>query len=295
MDPFTTVAVSTVVRYGVPKIVEFSLPKIKKASTVMVRMIPHKDANKDSEEKTAEPEQQCKHIKLSHPLRIIQHDMNIPSSFSENQMQRIKHEAGEDYAKIAKAQNEIMFLSNSIEYFLKSHLNRYGIDRGISYALQYDMQSVTNHLKDTRGLRFPGYLLHQCKCLSESIEEYNLLYDAILNDGHVTSWNEKKAEEELGRTYGIDKRESIVKDYIPYKYRIPWKREASKEGENSKKWMQIFKSNKEHVNEEAYDELYILAGELTANENLEEKIRKRLENTKGKRIILDSNPTNQDE
>ena len=97
---------------------------------------------------------------LSKPLNIIENGLSVPVSFAENQIIRIQTEITDDLT-ILKGQNEILFLSNSIRYFVESHMGRTGIDRGISYALQYDMKAVTNYLKNNTGLRFPGYLLHQ--------------------------------------------------------------------------------------------------------------------------------------
>lgn len=53
----------------------------------------------------------------------------------------------------------MMFLTNSINYFVKSHKNRTGIDRSITYALQkMILKLLWNILKNL--IRFPGYLLH---------------------------------------------------------------------------------------------------------------------------------------
>lgn len=74
--------------------------------------------------------------KLTKPLSIIDSGLSIPASFYENQTVKINNEISDDLA-VLKGQNEINFLSNSIRYFVDSHIGRTGIDRGISYALQY--------------------------------------------------------------------------------------------------------------------------------------------------------------
>lgn len=82
-----------------------------------------------------EGSQQPKIELLTRPLNIVNNGLSIPASFSENQFKKIKCDITDDLT-IIKGQNELLFLSNSIRYFVESHVTRTGVDRGISHALQ---------------------------------------------------------------------------------------------------------------------------------------------------------------
>ena len=229
-------------------------------------------------------------IKLTKKLKIIDNGLSLPLSFSDNQVKGINQEIKDDL-DIIKGQNEILFLSNSIKYFVDSHMMRTGIDRGISYALQYDIKAVINHIKKNNGLRFPGYLLHQCSSLADTVKEYNIFYDSILNNGIVHEWDRDNAKEFLNKKFGIDNRDSVVKSYIPFEHQIPWRREKAEieaiERKKNSSWKTLFDSeNLEEINDEAHDALFILSNELSANESLEYAISQRLESMPQKELIV---------
>ncbi|MEO5330010.1 MAG: hypothetical protein H7829_17405 [Magnetococcus sp. THC-1_WYH] len=232
-----------------------------------------------------------KHVeKLSKNIGIVDNELSIPMSFIENQFRKIDHEIKGDLS-IIKGQNELLFLSNSIKYFVESHIGRTGLDRGISYALQYDMKAATNHIKENTSLRFPGYLLHQCTCLAETLKELNLFYDAVLNNGHVKDWTVLSAKQELERAFGLDGKEKIIQGYIPFAYRLPAKREIREETKSKRStWniKKLFDSGLEDINDAAHDTLFILENELIANENLEYEISQRLEREPEKMLLVES-------
>jgi hypothetical protein len=228
-------------------------------------------------------------VKLTKSLDIIDNDLRVPLTFSTNQFRKMNQEIKKDL-DVIKGQNDILFLSNSINYFIESHMLRTGIDRGISYALQYDVHAVTNHIKKNQSLRFPGYLLHQCTALAETIKEYNLFYDSLLNNGLVREWSYDEAVEELEKTFGVHGSENVVKSYIPFDHQIPWKRgKASSQSDSNKNraWINLFDSGGlEDVTDEAHDLLLVLLNELAANESLEYALSKRLETLPDKRLII---------
>ncbi len=264
------------------KAVEVALPMAKKASSIGLRFVE----GGISAVKEGDPQQ----VNLTKKLDIIENGLSLPLSFSDNQVMKINQKIEEDL-DIIKGQNEILFLSNSIKYFVDSHMARTGIDRGISFALQYDIKAVINHIKKNEGLRFPGYLLHQCTALSETVKDYNVFYDSILNNGVVHEWSKDDAIEYLDRKFGVDGTESVVKSYVPFEYQIPWQRQKaisqSEEEKKNSKWKQLFNSEDlEGINDEAHDALFVLSSELSANESLEYAIAKRIESLPEKRLII---------
>lgn len=225
---------------------------------------------------------------LSKPLNIIENGLSVPVSFAENQIIRMQTEITDDLT-ILKGQNEILFLSNSIRYFVESHMGRTGIDRGISYALQYDMKAVTNYLKNNTGLRFPGYLLHQSTCLCQTIKEMNIFYDAILHGGHVKEWSEDEVRAELQNFFGVDGNQKYIQNYMPFDLQIPIKRTMLAEAKNKKsRFQELFSSRADEVNDAAHDALFVLANELVANENLEYEVIKKLEREPNQELLIES-------
>ncbi len=276
------------------KMIEVHLPTFKKASQIAFDFIAE---GKSFKEKLEEGKGK---IKFTKKLDIVDNGLSIPASFSENQFQTITQKISSDL-NIIKGQNEIMFLSNSISYFIDSHLGRTGIDRGISYALQYDIFSVKNHLKKTRDLRFPGYLLHQCSSLADTIKELNIFYSSILNQGHVPDFSLEEVEEELLKVFGISKRKGDIGLYIPYNLRLPFIREHFKEKEQESTGFmnikgtlgKIFKEGEgefdiDEINDASHESLYLLSEELIANEELEYKICKMIGRLPEKKLFLES-------
>lgn len=239
---------------------------------------------------TDDPDRSKKKVELlSKPLNIVSNGLSIPASFSENQFKKINCEITDDLT-IIKGQNELLFLSNSIRYFVESHIGRTGVDRGISHALQYDVRAVTNYLHKNSAIRFPGYLLHQCTALSETIMEMNVFYDAIIHGGHVKHWTLSEANIELRKFFGVEGNKKIIQNYIPFGLQIPIKRELMAEA--TKKSMmnlsEIFKLKSEEINEVAHDALFILESELAANENLEYEVSKCLEREPGNELYIEA-------
>ena len=225
---------------------------------------------------------------LSKPLAIVENGLSVPASFAENQIIRMQTEITDDLT-ILKGQNEIHFLSNSIRYFVESHMGRAGIDRGISYALQYDMKAVTNYLKSNTGLRFPGYLLHQATCLCQTVKDMNIFYDAVLHGGHVKDWTEDEVQAELQKFFGVEGNQKYIQNYMPFELQIPVKRKLIADaGSKKSKFGALFSSSMEEVNDAAHDALFILANELVANENLEYEVAKKLEREPNQEIFIES-------
>jgi len=287
MDPITVAGAVYSAGKGVAKVVnkviEVGVPLVEKAGSISFKFIEGGiNAVKD------DGHQQ---VKLTKRLGIIDNDLRLPLTFSVNQVRKMNQEIKKDI-DIIKGQNDILFLSNSINYFIESHMLRTGIDRGISYALQYDVHAVTNHIQKNKSLRFPGYLLHQCTALVETIKEYNLFYDSILNNGLVHEWSYDEVVVELEKTFGLHGTENVVKSYIPYEHQIRWKRgKASSRSDSNKSpaWKKLFDSDElENINDETHDVLFILLHELAANESLEYNLLKRLESLPGKRLIIKS-------
>ncbi len=184
---------------GGKKLLEISIPAVKKASLIGIRFIQGgiSAVNADTSAK--------ENIKLNKKLGIVDNGLSIPLSFSENQIKRFAKEISNEH-NIIKGQNEILFLSNSIDYFVSSHTGRTGIDRGISHALQYDLYAVRGHVNKCKDLRFPGYLLHQCNSLAETVKELNIFYCSVLQNGLVPQFTKEEVDEQLTKCYGARKR-----------------------------------------------------------------------------------------
>lgn len=227
----------------------------------------------------------AKPIALSKNLDVVSSDLNIPDSFRANQFIKIKQEISDDLSVI-KGQNEILFLSHSIKYFVESHASRIGVDRGISYALQYDIKAVINHIRKNPNIRFPGYLLHQCNVLAETIKEYNIFYESVVNDGYVTDWNQEKANSELDKKFGPEGEKNPLTNYIPFEYQLSWER--NKKQKKKKRPIDVIFGSDDEILDEAHDALMILSGELIANEALEEKISNRLAHCPNKKLLIKS-------
>lgn len=278
MNPlFVTAAV-----YGGKKITEKITPAMLKEGCRLVFQF----AQNDEKEHTTDG----KEIILNRRVEILENDLSVPKNFMEKQIVRIGQDISDELA-IIKGQNEILFLSNSIDYFLKAHNSRTGIDRAISYSLQYDIKAVLNHVRKTPEIRFPGYMLHQTKSLGSTIKEYNLFYDSLLNDGHVVEWTKQDVVAELEKTFGPDRQPSPVRRYMPYEYQIKWLRQQAKRKGSS--WIDrlplpmIFGSGQE-VLDEAHDSLVILQQELIANEALEQSLLTKLSHIPTRRLIVRS-------
>ncbi|MFL1405851.1 hypothetical protein ACJO2E_10980 [Marinobacter sp. M1N3S26] len=258
------------------QIIEIAKPMSRKASQIAVSLLDEGD----------ERPQVGKHVQLNKDLDIVKNGLSLPLSFRENQFKVISQKITDDL-DIIKGQNEILFLSNSINYFVDSHRLRTGIDRGISYALQYDMIAVTNHLKRNKDLRFPGYLLHQLTSLAETIKELNIFYVSVLQDGVVPEYHEEEVKAELMRTFGVEGRKSDFLSYIPYDLQVKARQELPPVEQSKEKNASLLGSLKEKVltkdleglNVFAHDSLIILKEELMANEILEIQLLKKLETT----------------
>lgn len=264
------------------KIVEIALPKIHMASEIAIQFL---STDLTESEKTTE-------IQLSKNLPILDNGLNLPLSYQRNQSVKFKNKISSDL-DVIKGQNEILFLSNSINYFIDSHRGITGIDRGISYALQYDIQAVCNHLKKNPEIRFPGYLLHQLLGLTNTLEEMNIFYNSILHDGRVYSREDKDYYKNLfEETYGIENKQQQG-DYIPHAFMLEWQREKLLKLETSKA-TSIFdsvkglvtKEQQQMLNDEAHDALYLLRLELESNELLEKKIKRKLQSQESQSIKL---------
>jgi hypothetical protein len=273
---------------GQKKIVEIAIPLAKKASQLTFNFLP--SANE------IESNGSNKTIHLSQPLDIVNNGLSLPLSYHENQFISISQKITEDL-DIIKGQNEILFLSNSINYFIDSHKTRTGIDRGISYSLQYDIAAVCNYLKKHKELRFPGYLLHQFSSLSETLKELNIFYASILNNGHVPIFDEQDIKEELLRGFGIDKQKGNFGMYIPYEMKVKILRGGVSGIDNKHKEGSLISAFKDRiltkeveyeVNDIAHDTLFTLKEELVSNEELEYQIVKMLKILPDKKLIVQS-------
>jgi len=269
------------------KVMEVAIPITKKASQISVDFLAT-DVGDGLLGKQ-------KIIQLSQPLDIVENGLSLPISYQENQFKSINQKISDDL-DVIKGQNEILFLSNSINYFIESHKTRTGIDRGISYALQYDIIAVCNHLSKHQELRFPGYLLHQLSSLSETIKELNIFYLSILHDGHVQSFDKEELKTELLRGFGVDKRKGEFGTYVPYEIKIQILRDLSSSEEQQKsgslfrslKGMVLSKDVQDRFNEIAHDSLFILREELVSNEELEHQIFKKLNMLPEKKVVVKS-------
>lgn len=268
------------------KIIEVSIPHFKKASQLAVNFLAT-DIGGDSPSDN-------KIIHLSKSLDIVNNGLSLPLSYRENQFKAINQKISDDL-DVIKGQNEILFLSNSINYFLESHKSRTGIDRGVSYALQYDIAAVCNHLKKNKDLRFPGYLLHQFTSLSETIKDLNTFYTSILQDGHVPEFDEQEIKEELQKEFGADKRRGELGIYVPHDIRMRLTRELEPVIEEKQKSSSLLSSFKDRVLTKdtddvhsAHDALFVLKEELVSNEKLEYSIIKKIKILPSEKIIVQS-------
>lgn len=241
-----------------------------------------------------------KEIQLTQPLPIVENYLSLPLSYQENQVIAIIEKISDDL-DIIKGQNEILFLSNSINYFIDSHKYRVGIDHRISYALQYDLKSVFNHLKDNKSLRFPGYLQHQVSSLCRSIRDLNIFYSSILYDGHVPNLTEEEIYADCSKEFGVDNRKSEIGNYIPHDIRL--KVERKREVDSEKKGIKgtIFTTVKDHLFRDdssgsasviasdpgsAIETIYLLKEELVSNQALEDQIAKRVSLLPHKKLYI---------
>lgn len=268
------------------KIIEIAVPTAKKASLVSVKFIQGGIAEVKNMNTGIEP------IKLSNKVKIIDDGLSIPLSFSENQLKSFESRITNDL-NIIKGQNEIIFLSNSISYFIDSHAIRTGLDRSISYALQYDIAAVRAHLKANRDIRFPGYLLHQCSSLAETIKELNIFYTSVLSHGVVPDFTESFVKTELNRRFGASQRKGDLRSYIPYEMQLPFLRNMAAE---KKKEMSVFEKffkenqdlNISEINDFAHESLFLLSEELIANEELEFKLSQKVSSSQEGKILIES-------
>lgn len=269
---------------GIKKIIEVAIPQAKKASQLQMAFLENKSGVAPGNNKD---------IILSQPLDIVDNWLSLPLSYQENQFTSINQKISDDL-DIIKGQNEILFLSNSIQYFIEGHRSRIGIDRGISYALQYDIAAVCHYLQKRKELRFPGYLLHQLTSLAQSIQDLNIFYSSLLSDGHVPAFDEEDISAELTKEFGIDKRKSDLGNYIPHEMKLRLLRRHSGTSDGKNAIGSLISSLKDHVltkdeaNGSAHDAIYILKEELISNEVLEYKIVKKLFVLPGKKLFVES-------
>jgi hypothetical protein len=270
------------------KLVDICVPQTPHASGLTVGFL--------SEEQMKETETaQVPVTRLTRPVDMVTNGLNLPVSYQQHQFRKISQEIKEN-VDLVKGQNEILFLSRSIDYFLDGHRYRTGIDRGISYALQYDVAAVKNHLEDNKKLRFPGYLLHQIICLADAIKELNIFYYSVLQDGHVADFNPETVKADLERRFGVHGGEAKRRKYIPHELVIKYQRGQMQEEPSMIDMVMSWnkeKNQKPSANMpgvpsvEAHDYLYILMEELAWNEELEEELLQRLDRVPGKRIVVD--------
>jgi hypothetical protein len=134
-------------------------------------------------------------------------------------------------------------------------------------------------------------MLHQCTALAETIKEYNLFYDSILNNGLVHEWTYDEAVKEREKKFGVRRSDNVVGGYIPFELINRWERaQPSSQTDSIKNNIRkkLFDSGVENIKDEAHDVLRVLLNELDANENLEYLLSKRLETLPGKRLIIKS-------
>lgn len=289
------------------KLIEVGLPIIKQASQITFSFIQGGLNEVLKEDQSIKSQK----IKLTKRLDIVEKDLSIPASFSDNQLKPMENQIGSDL-NIVKGQNEMLFLSNSILYFIESHKNRIGLDRSISYALQYDIHAVREHLKTNREIRFPGYLLHQCVSLSETIKELNILYVSILDNGKVPTYTEETARKELYKRVGVINRQSKIRSYIPFELQFRILKEISDQYKNGKseidkvknmfadKMPEYFKINMglpepellgisiKDIDDKAHEALFILCEELMYNEELENLLEDKLKGCADNKLIIEN-------
>lgn len=261
------------------KAIEVAIPVVKKAGHISLRFIEGGVAAVRDDEKV---------LKLSEPSHAIDNNLSLPGLFFEEQEQLVSSvKIANEQLALIHGQNELMFLSNSIQYFIQSHKDREGIDRSISFALQYDILAAANQIKANEKLRFPGYLHHMCDSLARTIREYNRLYDALLNDGYFRTWSLDDAKEKMARTLGPGEVPDFSIGYIPYDLQITIRREY-KEALPTLRRLPIPTMPTEFVNNPAHDSLFVLLHELAANESLEMAIYEKLERFPSNKLVVAS-------
>lgn len=243
-----------------------------------------------------------KEIQLTQPLSIVDNYLSLPLSYQENQILAVIQKISDDL-DIIKGQNDILFLSNSIGYFIDSHRYRVGIDHRISYALQYDLKSVFNHLNENKSLRFPGYLQHQVSSLCRCVRDLNIFYSSILFDGHVPSLTEEEIFADFSKEYGVDNRKSEIGNYIPHDIKLRVERNRGADSERKGKKITILSSVKDHLFWDdpsgsvsvmasepgsAIEAIYLLKEELVSNQALEDQIAKRIDLLPHKKLYIRS-------
>ncbi|MBR9856368.1 MAG: hypothetical protein GYB38_01530 [Gammaproteobacteria bacterium] len=266
------------------RVVEVSLPYIKDASELAIDFL--------STDVGKELFGDVKNIKLSKKLDVVDRGLSLPSSYDKNQSASIKQKITDGF-EITKGQSEILFLSNSINYFIDSHKFRVGIDRNISYALQYDVNAVTEYLKKRSDIRFPGYLLHQLQSLSSTIRELNIFYASLCNDGYVSDYNEEDLLAKLNKKYGAEGKASESIGYYPCDMMLYAKRclgdsvNQNKPSPSGRFFAgKIF--DKGEVASGVHDALEILNDELIFNEKLESNIVEKLKIFPNNKLLIES-------
>ncbi|MBO1518097.1 hypothetical protein [Oceanisphaera pacifica] len=273
------------------KIIEVSLPFIKNASEVTVEFL--------STDVGKEIFGDVKGIKLSKKLDILERGLSLPSSYDNNQNTSIKQRISDGF-DITKGQNEILFLSNSINYFIDSHKFRVGIDRNISHALQYDVIAVSKYLEKRSDIRFPGYLLHQLQSLSSTISELNVFYASVCRDGYVPDFNEDELLAEMSETVGVEGVSNVNIGYYPCGMILDARRRliqsTSTQSKQSSGGLFSVSNVKKAFDREAeveisngvHDALIILKDELIFNEKLEKEIVKKLKVLPDNKLMIES-------
>lgn len=267
------------------RIIEVSLPMVQKASNITIDFLST-DLGKELFSGVRE-------IKLSKSLGIVERGLSLPASYYENQNASINQDINKGF-DIVRGQNEILFLSNSISYFVESHKPKVGIDRNISHALQYDVIAVCSYLEKRNDIRFPGYLLHQIQSLSSTIRELNIFYDSICKDGYVPDFNKEDLVVAMKETVGVEGRSEEHSDYYPWDIKIDAMREVNKERGKASSDSRLFirkffdRDNEMLVSNGVHDALVILKEELISNETLENKIIKKLNILPDKKLMIES-------
>ena len=145
-------------REAAVKIVEVAVPAVGKAAKISFRFVKGGiDAVKNDDKK----------ITLSRESAVITNELSMPSLFLEEQQRQFEClQVVNENVSLVYGQNELLFLTQSIQYFVSSHIGREGIDKSISDALQFDILAAAKQVQVNEKLRFPGYLRHMCDSLS---------------------------------------------------------------------------------------------------------------------------------
>jgi hypothetical protein len=140
-------------------------------------------------------------------------------------------------------------------------------------------------------------LLHQFTSLSETIKELNIFYWAILEDGSVPGFDEGDVREELAKEFGIERQKGQITRYIPYDLKIkilrnpnPGKSEKQPRFPDSLETLRDYLrfESEDELHDVAHDALFTLKEELVANEELEDRIVKRLNGLGEKKMFVQS-------